>query len=168
MIPLQEARDHVLARVEVLPARRVSLEQALGLVLAEAVFSAEPIPAFANTAMDGYALRADDTRGAPVELEVVGTIGAGDDGALHVGAGQAARIMTGAPIPSGADAVVKVELTSRPGGAEDRVTVEASVKPGNHVRHPGEDVAAGERVLEARTVVTPGRVACWPRWAPMR
>ncbi len=158
MIPLQEARDHVLARVEALPARRVSLEQALGLVLAEAVFSAEPIPAFANTAMDGYALRADDTRGAPVELEVVGTIGAGDDGALHVGAGQAARIMTGAPIPGGADAVVKVELTSRPGGAEDRVTVEASVKPGNHVRHPGEDVAAGELVLEARTVVTPGRV----------
>ena len=158
MIPLQEARDHLLARIEALPARRVSLEQALGLVLAEPVFSAEPIPAFANTAMDGYALRAADTRGAPVELEVVGTIAAGDDGALHVGAGQAARIMTGAPIPNGADAVVKVELTSRPGGAEDRVTVEASVKPGNHVRHPGEDVAAGERVLEARTVVTPGRV----------
>ena len=81
MIPLQEARDHVLARVEALPARRVSLEQALGLVLAEPVFSAEPIPAFANTAMDGYALRAADTRGAPVELEVVGTIAAGDDGA---------------------------------------------------------------------------------------
>ena len=158
MIPLAEARDHVLARVEALPARRVPLEQALGLVLAEPVFSAEPIPAFANTAMDGYALRAEDTRGAPVELEVVGTIGAGNDSALHVDAGQAARIMTGAPIPSGADAVVKVELTSRPGGAEDRVTVEASVKPGNHVRHPGEDVAAGERVLEARTVVTPGRL----------
>ena len=158
MIPLQEARDHVLASVEALPTRRVPIEQALGLVLAEPVFSAEPIPAFANTAMDGYALRAADTRRAPVELEVIGTIGAGYDGDLQVGGGQAARIMTGAPIPAGADAVVRVELTNRVDGSGDRVSVEASVKPGNHIRHPGEDVAAGERVLEARTVVTPGRV----------
>ena len=158
MISLQEARDHVLARVEALPARRIPLEQALGVVLAEPVLSAEPIPAFANTAMDGYAVRADDTRGAPVELEVVGTIGAGYDGDLRVGSGQAARIMTGAPIPDGADAVVKVELTSRVDGSGDRVSVEARVKPGNHIRHPGEDVAAGERVLEAGTVVTPGRM----------
>ena len=158
MIPLEEALGHVLARVEALPARKVPLEEVLGLVLAEPVTSLEPIPAFANTAMDGYAVRAADTVGAPVELEVVGTIGAGDDGSLHVGAGQAARIMTGAPIPPGADAVVKVELTSPAGGATDRVRVEASVKAGNHVRHPGEDVAAGERVLEAGIVVTPGRV----------
>ena len=158
MIPLQEARGHVLSRVETLPARRTPLDQALGLVLAEPVLSAEPIPAFANTAMDGYAVRADDTRGAPVELEVVGTIGAGHDGDLHVGSGQAARIMTGAPIPDGADAVVKVELTSLVDGSGDRVSVGARVKPGNHIRHPGEDVAAGERVLEAGTVVTPGRV----------
>ena len=158
MIPLEEARAYVLARVEALPARRVPLEETLGLVLAEAVSSSEPIPAFANTAMDGYALRAADTVGAPVELEVVGTIGAGDDGSLRVGAGQAARIMTGAPIPPGADAVVKVELTSPAGGATERVRVEVSVTAGNHVRHPGEDVAAAERVLEAAMVVTPGRV----------
>ena len=158
MIPLEEAREYVLDRIEALPARRYDLAEALGLVLAEPVFSSEPIPGFANTAMDGYALRAADTRGAPVELEVVGTIGAGDDGSLHVGEGQAARIMTGAPIPDGADAVVKVELTSRLDGSEDRVLVEASVKPGNHVRRPGEDVDAGERVLEPGTVVTPGRV----------
>ena len=158
MIPLQEARTHVLERVETLPAGRFDLAEALGLVLAEPVFSADPIPAFANTAMDGYALQADDTRGAPVTLEVVGTIGAGYDGDLQVGAGQAARIMTGAPIPGGADAVVKVELTRLVDGPGDRVSVEASVKPGNHIRHPGEDVAAGERVLQAGTVVTPGRV----------
>ena len=108
--------------------------------------------------MDGYALRAADTLDAPVELEVVGTIGAGDDGSLHVGETQAARIMTGAPMPPGADAVVKVELTSPAGGDGDRVRVEASVKVGNHIRHPGEDVAAGEQVLDAGTVVTPGRV----------
>ena len=161
MIPLQEAREHVLSRIETLPARPVRLDEALGLVLAEPVFSAEPIPGFANTAMDGYALRAEDTRSAPVELEVVGTIGAGDDGSLYVGEGQAARIMTGAPIPDGADAVVKVELTRRldgRDGREDRVAVDASVKAGNHIRHPGEDVADGEQVLAAGTVVTPGRV----------
>jgi len=158
LIPLAEARAHVLSRVEALAARPIRIEQALGLVLAEPVYSAEPIPGFANTAMDGYALQAEDTRGAPVTLEVVGTIGAGYDGDLQVGAGQAARIMTGAPIPDGADAVVKVELTSLPDGSGDRVNVEARVKPGNHIRHPGEDVAAGERVLEAGTVVTPGRV----------
>ncbi len=158
MIPLQEAREHVLSRIETLPARRVRLDEALGLVLAEPVFSAEPIPGFANTAMDGYALRAADTGGAPVELEVVGTIGAGDDGSLYVGEGQAARIMTGAPIPDGADAVVKVELTRRLDGQDDRVLVEASIKAGNHIRHPGEDVADGEQVLAAGTVVTPGRV----------
>ena len=158
MIPLEEARRYVLARVEALPAQRVALSQALGLVLAEPISSAEPIPAFANTAMDGYALRAADTLGAPVELEVVGTIGAGDDGALHVGSGQAARIMTGAPMPPGADAVVKVELTRRATGSGDRVVVEASVEPDNHVRHPGEDIAAGEQVLEAGAVVTPGRL----------
>ena len=158
MIPLQEAREYVLDRVEALPARPVALREALGLVLAEPVFSAEPIPAFANTAMDGYALRADDTQGAPVTLDVVGTIGAGDDGSLHVAAGQAARIMTGAPIPDGADAVVKVELTSRSDGADDRVVVQATVKPGNHIRRPGEDVSAGEQVLAPGTVITPGRV----------
>ena len=158
MIPLEEAREHILSRIETLPVRRYPLDEALGLVLAEPVTSSEPIPAFANTAMDGYALRAADTLGAPVELEVVGTIGAGDDGSRHVGETQAARIMTGAPIPPGADAVVKVELTSPAGGPGDRVRVEATVKVGNHIRHPGEDVAAGERVLTAGTVVTPGRV----------
>ena len=155
MIPLQEARHHVLSRVETLPARRTPLEHALGLVLAEPVLSAEPIPAFANTAMDGYAVRADDTRGAPVELEVVGTIGAGYDGDLHVGSGQAARIMTGAPIPDGADAVVKVELTSL---STLRDLSGGRGQARQPIRHPGEDVAAGERVLEAGTVVTPGRV----------
>ena len=158
MIPLEEAREHILSWIETLPVRRYPLEKALGLVLAEPVTSSDPIPAFANTAMDGYALRAADTLGAPVELEVVGTIGAGDDGSLHVGEREAARIMTGAPIPPGADAVVKVELTSPADGPGDRVRVEATVKVGNHIRHPGEDVAAGEQVLAAGTVVTPGRV----------
>ena len=154
MIPLEEARSHVLGRVAALPARPVPLDQALGLVLAEPVESAEAIPSFANTAMDGFALRATDTAGAPVELDVVGTIAAGDAGEVEVGPGQAARIMTGAPMPPGADAVVTVERT-RPAGSGDRVTVEISVGSGNHVRYPGEDIAEGEQVLDAGVVVSP-------------
>ncbi len=157
MIPLSEARDHVLSKVEQLAPRQIALEQALGLVLAEPVHASDPIPGFANTAMDGYAVQAADTNDVPVELAVVGTIGAGHDGNLSIGPGQSARIMTGAPLPEGADAVVKVESTS-PNDAGDRVRVQERVEPGNHIRYPGEDVAAGERVLEAGLMVTPGRV----------
>ena len=158
MIPLAEARAHVLDRVAVLAPRRVPLGEALGLILAEPVTSAEAVPAFANTAMDGFALMAADTAGAPVELDVVGTVAAGDAGDLRVGPGQAARIMTGAPMPPGADAVVKVELTRPADGPADRVVVEAAVKAGNHVRLPGEDVTEGELVLEAGTAVSAARL----------
>ena len=158
MIPLAEARSHVLDRVAVLPARQVPLDEALGLVLAEPVASAENVPGFANTAMDGFALQAADTAGAPVELEVVGTVAAGDAGTTSVGPGQAVRIMTGAPMPPGADAVVMVERTRPAAGAGDRVVVEVSVEPGNHVRLPGEDVEAGELVVEAGVVVSAARL----------
>lgn len=156
MIPLSEARDRVLARIEPLPGRPVPISAALGLVLAEPVASAEPVPAFANTAMDGFAVRAADTAGAPVALEVAGTVAAGDTGDVEVGPGQAVRIMTGAPMPPGADAVVMVERT-RP--AEDgRITVEIAVEPGNHVRGPGEDIEAGQEVFAAGAVLSPGHL----------
>ena len=158
MIPLAEARAHVLDRVSVPAPRRVPLGEALGLILAEPVTSAEAVPAFANTAMDGFALMAADTVGAPVELDVVGTVAAGDAGDLRVGPGQAVRIMTGAPMPPGADAVVKVERTRPADGPADRVVVEVAVKAGNHVRLPGEDVTEGELVLEAGTVVSAARL----------
>ena len=158
MIPLAEARGYVLDRVTALPARRVGLDEALGLVLAEPVASTEAVPAFANTAMDGFALRASDTAGAPVELEVVGTVAAGDTGDVQVDSGQAARIMTGAPMPPGADAVVMVERTRPAAGSRDRVVVEVSVEPGNHVRFPGEDIEVGEAVFDTGTVVSPGCV----------
>ncbi len=157
MIPLSEARDHVLSKIKPLAPSRMALDQTLGLVLAEPVQAHDPIPGFANTAMDGYAVQAADTSDVPVELAVVGTIGAGHDGDLPIGTGQSARIMTGAPLPQGADAVVKVESTSL-NDAGDRVRVKERVEPGNHIRYPGEDVAAGERVLEAGLMVTPGRV----------
>ena len=158
MIPLEEARRYVLDRVRAPAPSQVHLDEALGLVLAEAVTSQEAVPAFANTAMDGYALRAADTADAPVELDVVGSISAGDTGDLRVGAGQAARIMTGAPMPLGADAVIRVELTSLRGASAGRVIVHEPVRPRNHVRGPGEDVGVGDMVMDARTLITPGRV----------
>src|SRR5687767_2964055 len=107
MIPLDEARAHVLDRVKPLPPARLSSSDAYGCVLTEPVVAAEPVPPFDNSAMDGYAVRAADTVGAPVDLPVVGVLAAGTDPAtITVGPGGAARIMTGAAIPDGADAIV--------------------------------------------------------------
>ncbi len=155
MVPLDDARTYVLDGCAPLPPTSVPLADALGLVLAERIDAAEPIPAFPNTAMDGFALRAADTVGAPATLDVVGTIAAGDRGDLEIGPGQAARIMTGAPMPPGADAVIMVELTEVDG---DRVTATAEVPVGNHVRAPGEDVTAGQLVFEAGTELSPGHL----------
>ncbi|MEO1062768.1 MAG: gephyrin-like molybdotransferase Glp [Actinomycetota bacterium] len=155
MIPLDDARAFVLDGCAPLPPAEIPLADALGLVLAEAVEAAEPIPAFPNTAMDGFAVRAADTADAPATLQIVGTIAAGDRGDLPVGPGQAARIMTGAPMPPGADAVIMVELTEVDG---DRVTATATVPEGNHVRAPGEDVVAGQLVFEAGAVLDPGHL----------
>ncbi len=102
MISLAEAREHVLGRCERPDPVEVALSDARGLVLAEPVDSPECVPPFANTAMDGFAVRAADTVGAPVVLEVVGTVAAGVDpvvAGIEVGSGTAARIMTGAPMP---------------------------------------------------------------------
>ena len=159
MIPLEEARAHVLGRCPAPVADDVALADARGLVLAAPVASPEDVPPFANTAMDGFAVRAADTVGAPVELVVVGTVAAGVDpvaAGLSVAAGTAARIMTGAPMPPGADAVVMVERTERVG--DDRVRVDVEVSPGNHVRHPGEDLAAGDEAFGAGTVLGPGHL----------
>lgn len=161
MIPLADAQARVRAACAaggVLPAVRCSLVDALGLVLAEPVVASGPVPPFANTAMDGYALRAADTEGAPVRLRVVGELPAGRNPAgLYVGAGEAVRIMTGAPMPPGADAVVMVELTST-NDARDEVEVHATVPAGNHVRPAGEDLVAGQEVFGAGTLLGPGHL----------
>ena len=157
MIELDEARAFVLGGCTRLPAVRTRLDAALGLVLAEPVTSAQAVPPFANTAMDGFAVRSADTAGAPVTLTVVGTIAAGAPPDIPVGEGEAVRIMTGAPIPPGADAVIMVERTE---SAEDGGTVVVldHVPVGNHVRPPGEDVAEGAEVFAAGTVLTPGHL----------
>lgn len=152
MLPLGAARRHVLDRVPVRGPVATPVTDALGLVLAEDVIAGEQVPPFANTAMDGFAVRAADTRGAPVELEIQETIAAGHAPTAEVGPGQASRIFTGAPIPAGADAVVMVERTEL---VDDRhVRVEIEVPVGNHVRPAGDDLDVGTVVLSAGEVLT--------------
>ena len=157
MISLEEARSYVLDRVDRLGAVSVSLAEAGGLVLAEPIVAQELVPPFANTAMDGFAVIAADTADAPVTLEVVGTVAAGAPAERPLGKGQAMRIMTGAPMPEGADAVVMVERTSYdPENAE--VEVEITVVEGNHVREAGEDVRPGDELFGAGTVLAAGHL----------
>jgi molybdopterin molybdotransferase len=160
VIPLSEAQARVFSGIETLPSRRIAVVDALGLVLAADVVATEPIPPFANTAMDGYAVRAGDTAGAsdaaPVELRVVGELPAGRAPTIPVAAGEAIRIMTGAPVPDGADAIVMVEHTERAGDArsnDERVRVMRIAQTGDHVRFAGGDVTAGAVVFGAGTVV---------------
>jgi len=159
MIPLAEARAHVLDRCPAPTSAEVPLAEARGLVLAAPVSSPDDVPPFANTAMDGFAVRAVDTAGAPVELALSGTVAAGMDPiaeGVSVGPGTAARIMTGAPLPPGADAVVMVERTERLG--DDRVRIDVEVPAGNHVRQPGEDLASGDEAFGAGTTLGPGHL----------
>ena len=118
------------------------------------------MPPFANTAMDGYAVRASDTAGAsaaaPVSLRVVDEVPAGHAPTIAVGPGEAIRIMTGAPMPPGADAIVMVERTERVG--DDGVLIQAEVTGGLHVRRPGGDLEAGEVAFAAGSVIGPAHV----------
>lgn len=154
VIPERDARQYVLERCPVLPAVEVPLTDATWLVLAAPVVAGEDVPPFANSAVDGYAVRAADVADAPVELEVIDEVAAGAASALTVGAGQAIRIMTGAPMPAGADAAVMVEDTERlDGGA--RVRIGRAVDAGASVRGVGDDVRAGTQLFDTGDLVTP-------------
>jgi molybdenum cofactor synthesis domain-containing protein len=154
LLDAADARRHVLERCPVLAAERVPLGDAMGLVLAEEIVAGEDVPPFPNTAVDGYAVRADDVAGAPVELRVIDEVAAGACSDRTVGRGEAIRIMTGAPMPAGADAAVMVEDTERLDGGS-RVLVRRSVSPGDAVRRVGDDVPAGTMLFACGTVVTP-------------
>src|SRR5436190_7757414 len=156
MIPLEEARQTVLAGCTRLGATRLPLDDALGCVTASAIISSEAVPPFANTAMDGFAVRAGDTSEPGSRLKVIGTLPAGKawDGP-PLSAGEALRIMTGAPVPEGADAIVPVEVTTTRG---DEVEIDQAAAVGDHVRPAGEDIAAGQEVFPAGTRLGPGRL----------
>ena len=156
MRSVEEHRRIVGALITPRPPVGVALADTLGLVLADDVVAPLSLPGFDNSAMDGYAVVADDIAAAseehPVLLPVAEDIPAGRTDTLTLKPGTAHRIMTGAPVPSGATAVVPVEATD---GATDTVAIRAAAKAGQHLRHAGEDVTAGTTVLRAGQVVSP-------------
>jgi molybdopterin molybdotransferase len=153
-----DALAAILRRVRPLPSAPRPLLDALGYVLDEDVVSTVDLPPWDNSAMDGFAVRAADVRGAtptaPRVLRVVDDVAAGAFAARPVGPGEAIRVMTGAPVPAGADCVIRVEHTdggSGIGTAEGRVAVRSDDDAGRHVRPRGEDVRRGDAVLRAGT-----------------
>lgn len=161
LLDLSDAQAHVIDRVSARPGQRIASDVALGLVLAETVVSTEAVPPFANSAMDGYAVIAADTAtatdDAPVRLPVVEEVAAGHPAQRALGAGEAMRIFTGAPMPDGADAIVMVERTERlDDGAEVAIRVPASV--GDHVRGAGDDIHVGDVLFAPGDQLTPGHL----------
>ena len=163
-ISVEEALQKVLSSVSVLPSVRVELPDGLNRILAEDVVAQDNLPPFANSSMDGYAVRASDVVGAtvenPVELRVLADIAAGAVSSVALSAGTAARIMTGAPMPAGADTVVPVEETNEPWRDRERplpetIQIRRGSHAGNYVRESGEDILAGTTVLQAGHLVRP-------------
>lgn len=165
MISIEEARERILANFARLDAVEQPILESIGQCIAEDVRATFNIPPLDNTAMDGYAVQASDTVGAsesePVELDVIGELAAGYVFEGPVGSGQAVRIMTGAPIPPGADSIVPFEETdetgrgvpSKVGHTSGRVRVFKGALPGNNIRRAGEDVIAGTTVIAEGTVL---------------
>jgi molybdopterin molybdotransferase len=170
MISVEEARERILSFVPLLEPVDLPILDALGQVVSENVRSPLDVPPLANTSMDGYAVRADDTAGAsessPRVLRIVGELAAGYVFKGAVEAGTALRIMTGAPIPAGADAVVPFEETDEPPGrgfgsfakARETVGVLKPAQPGANVRRTAEDLARGQVIIASGTVLTPPRI----------
>ncbi|GAA3201433.1 molybdotransferase-like divisome protein Glp [Actinocorallia longicatena] len=148
MRTVEEHLRAVLSQLTPLPSLQMALLESAGTVLAEPVTAPVSLPPFDNSAMDGYAVCASDLAVLPVTLPVVGDVAAGDGGVIGIRPGLAARIMTGAPMPGGADTVIPVEWTD--GGAVS-VTIRQGAAAGNYVRRAGEDVRAGDVVLPAGT-----------------
>ena len=159
MITVEQHLSRILGTVRRLPSIDIGLLDAHGCVLAVDVASDVDLPGFTNSAMDGYAVRAAEVAGAtadaPVHLPVVGDIAAGNTKALSLAPGQSMRIMTGAPLPRGADAVVPVEVTD---AGLSRVAVREATEVGRHVREVGGDVHAGDVVLRAGVRLGPRQI----------
>ena len=159
MIPVEEALERILSRLSTLGSEHVELPHALHRVLAEDVAAGADIPPWPNSSMDGYALRGGDTQGAaagnPARLRLAGRVAAGALSDRALTAGEAYRIFTGAPLPDGADAVIPQEEIQEDGGT---VPVPRLVLPGQFVRPCGEDMRAGETVLERGRVLGPAEI----------
>ena len=161
MISVEEALERILAEISPLTVTQVPLPESLGLVLAEDVIAQEDIPPFANSAMDGFALLSQDSQprgGQPPRLRVTGGVAAGYVADHAVEPGTAMRIMTGAPVPPGADAVIQVELTRSDSPESEWVEIQQAVEPGNNIRPAGEDMHRGQTVLFRGTEIGPWEI----------
>jgi len=154
-ISVDEALERVLARMRPLPPRDVPLAEALGTVLAEAVSADMDLPPFHNSGMDGYAVRASDVATVPSRLRVTMHIAAGQPPAGRIEPGEAARIMTGAPLPDGADTIVRIEDTD---AGMERVEIRVATARGTSVRLAGEDMRAGSPLLERGRRLRPAEI----------
>lgn len=155
MLSVGEALDEIVRVVQVLGAERVGLFAAVSRVLAEDVRSLRDVPGFANSAMDGFAVRHVDLAMLPARLHITGVTAAGATSLATVRVGEAVKIMTGAPVPLGADTVVRVEDTREEGGD---VVVDLAPANGSNIRLPGEDVQSGDIVLERGKRLTPADI----------
>jgi molybdopterin molybdotransferase len=160
MLSVEEAIHIIKEQTHVLPPQRVALADALGRVLAEDVFADSDLPPFNRAQMDGYAVRAEDTQGAPVTLRVVGESAAGRGWHARMKKGEAVRIMTGAPVPEGADSVQKVEVTRETlEGEVTHVEIAEATVPGQNIVNRGTEIRSGERVLSAGEWINAARMA---------
>jgi molybdopterin molybdotransferase len=160
MLSVAEYLDLVLDSVSELPPMELPIADANGCVLAQDIYARWPLPSFDNSSMDGYAVIASDLVGAsenaPITLPVIDDIPAGFKSLETVRSGQAIRIMTGAPMPAGADSVIPVESTD---GGSELVQIHASIEVGSCIRNEGEDVQAGDLVLTKGTFIGPRQIA---------
>lgn len=178
LLNVDETLRLILAEITTLPAEEVALSDSLGRILAIDISAATPLPPFANSSMDGFAVRAADTGAAtpdhPVTLPVSLDIAAGDAPMATLPPGTAARIMTGAPLPPGADAVVPLEATDAHWAAGDSarppetIRIHQPARPGDCIRPAGEDIQAGQIVLRAGAEIDPPAIGVlaalgWPR-----
>jgi molybdopterin molybdotransferase len=156
LISYETAQDRILSSTKALSEVLLPADETLGLVLARDLPADRDLPPFDRAAMDGYALRADDTSPAPARLKIVGEALPGSEPVLEIGPGEAARIMTGAPLPYGADAVQIIEICSEHG---DHVEIGEPVEAGRNISPRGEDARTGDILLRRGTVVTPAVTA---------
>lgn len=157
MLTPEQATERIMQRVPPPTEETRALPEALGYAVAEDVASDMDMPPFDKSAMDGFAVRTEDVAGAPVELEIIELIPAGKDPEKTVGQGQCAQIMTGAPLPAGADSVVRVEDTEPKG--DGRVRILKGVPKGRHICRRAEDLKRGATVLHRGAVIRPSEVS---------
>ena len=156
MMTVEEARALILRAFAPLPVIEVPVAEAAGMVPADDLFAPHPLPRFDNSAMDGYAVRRADVMEVPARLQVIGEVRAGEPGTIEVQTGTAARIMTGAPVPPGADAIVPIEEANETAGI---VTVTVSPRERAHIRPAGDDVKQGDLLVAGGTELGAGEMA---------